>query len=99
MPRIISVFADDLSLFDDFNQRLVNGGLMCAGALLRRFVEDSSVEAIEVFLPPGLLVRTADLREAARRFLPAARRGVGALRFYALHALPEVWSDGRPRIV
>jgi glycosyltransferase involved in cell wall biosynthesis len=99
MPRIFSVFADDLSLFEDFNSSPVNGGLMCAGALLRRFVEEPSVEAIEVFLPPALLVRSADLREAARRFLPEGRRGVGALRFYALHALPEIWSDGAQRIV
>ena len=99
MPRLISVFADDLSLFNDFNATPVNGGVMCAAALLRRFVQEPSVEAIEVFLPPALMVRTGDLREAARRFLPEGRRGVGALRFYALQALPEVWNDGRARII
>jgi glycosyltransferase involved in cell wall biosynthesis len=99
MPRIISVFADDLSLFQDFNESPVNGGVMCAAALLRRFIEEPTVQALEVFLPPALMVRTEDLTLAARRFLPPGRRGVGALRFYALHTLPEVWSDGAPRLL
>jgi glycosyltransferase involved in cell wall biosynthesis len=99
MPRLISVLADDFSLFQDFNDEPVNGGTMASAALLRRFVAEGTVEAVEVFLPPALMVRTSDLREAARRFLPEGRRGIGALRFYALQSLPEVWSDGRPRIV
>src|SRR5688572_7785596 len=99
MSRLISVFVDDLSLFQDFNASPVNGGVMASGALLRRFVQESSIDAIEVFLPSAHMVRKNDLREAARRFLPEGRRGVGALRFYAAQALPEVWSDGRSRIV
>lgn len=99
MPRIVSVFADDFSLFQDFNESPVNGGLMCAAALMRRFVEDPTVEALEVFLPPALMTRTDDLRAAARRFLPENKRGIGALRFYAMHTLPDVWSDRAPRLI
>lgn len=99
MGRIISVIADDLSFFDDLGEMAINGGMMSVAASLRRFIAEQSVEALEAFLPPALMVKTEPLREAARRFLPPEKRGQGALRFYPLHSLPEVWSDGAPRLL
>lgn len=99
MGRIISMIADDLSFFSDPGGMAINGGMMSVAALLRRFIAEESVEALEVFLPPALMIKSEPLREAARHFLPPHKRAQGALRFYPFHALGEIWSDGAPRIM
>jgi glycosyltransferase involved in cell wall biosynthesis len=76
-----------------------HGASLSMSAMLRRCVRDPDLEGLELFLPPALMARPAALAEAARLLLPPERAGRGFLRFHPAHAAPEVWADGKPRIL
>jgi glycosyltransferase involved in cell wall biosynthesis len=77
----------------------VHGANLATAGLLQRCARDPGIDALEVFLPPQVMARPAALAEAARALMPAGRAGQGFLRFHPVHALPETWADGRPRIL
>ncbi|HWD40719.1 MAG TPA: glycosyltransferase [Fimbriimonas sp.] len=80
-------------------------GLHVHGAnvnIARHFVNllgSPEIEALEVFLPPDQYQRREAMAEIASKILPEHRKGKGALRFYPVYALPEVWADGAERIL
>lgn len=92
-----------LDHLDQFGGDLTGAGLHGANLALRdqirQFACSPAIEAIEIFLPSGLVAQGAVLEAAARFILPEHRRGQGLLTFYPLPALPEIWADGAERIL
>lgn len=100
MPYLVSALLDSLDIFQpDAEGIALHGANLTNSFLLRSFCQDPDVEAVEAFIPPGLMARTDKLAEAAEHALPMEMRGKGRLRFYPLHSLPTVWKDGHPRVL
>ncbi len=100
MGLIVSLFIEHLAyLHAEVDGLPVHGASLSTAALLQRCARDPDIEAMEVFLPPALMGKPAALAAAARSLLDSSRAGQGFLRFHPVHALPEVWADGRSRIL
>lgn len=100
MPYTVSTLVDHPGFFlPDAPDLPVHGANLVTSAVLRTLASSERVGALEVFVPPALMASTAALAEAARAALPPERRGLGVLRFYPVHALPDVWADGAPRVL
>ena len=100
MSHLVSLLLDNVSYFDpDLRGLAVHGANLMTVDFLRRVAVHEGVDALEVFLPPSVMVRTDLLAQAAASVLPPSLRGRGRLRFYPNHSLPEIWSDGAPRVL
>jgi glycosyltransferase involved in cell wall biosynthesis len=100
MSHLVSLLLDNVSLFDpDLPGLPVHGANLSTVELLRRFAVHDGVDALEVFLPPSVMVRTDLLAQVAASALPPNLRGRGRLRFYPVHSIPAVWSDAKPRVL
>ncbi len=100
MGHIVSVVLDHLEFLSPEAAGLpVHGANLATSSTLRRFAQDQRLEALELFLPPSEMLDPERLQRAAHSVLPPERRGHGAVRFHPFHALPDVWSDGLPRIL
>jgi D-inositol-3-phosphate glycosyltransferase len=99
LGRIVSIFAGDFHSLGDKSELPINGAHFLTADILKQLISQPWLEALEVFLPPSLMVQEERIAQTAFGFLPPERRGQGALRFYPFYALPEVWSDHAPRAV
>jgi glycosyltransferase involved in cell wall biosynthesis len=100
MRYTVAIQVDHLEFFDVAAGALsVSGAHLTIAALLHYIAADPTIEALEVFIPDALMVRTDALRRAATSLLPPERCGQGFLRFYPIHSLPEIWADAKPRIL
>jgi|GEM_PF-2419541 glycosyltransferase involved in cell wall biosynthesis len=70
----------------------VHGANLIISAQLRLLLSDERVDALEVFLPPTEMIEAERLAAVAEETLPPHRRGRGALRFYPVQTLPEVFA-------
>ncbi len=77
----------------------MQGALLSIYRIFSSLLASTEVEAIEVFLPPSEYQRQDALASVANSILPPGRRGKGALRFYPISSLPEVWADHQPRVL
>jgi glycosyltransferase involved in cell wall biosynthesis len=100
VEHLVSVFLENLEFFDpEIGSLPVHGANLSVASLLQNLLAEPRVRALEVFLPPELILQKERLAQAARMALPTDRRGKGVLRFYPLHSLPEVWQDRQPRLL
>lgn len=100
MAYLVSALLDHLDVFHPHAEGVaLHGANLTNSFLLRSFCQDPEVEAVEAFIPPGLMAQTDKLAEAAEHALPPELRGRGRLRFYPLHSLPDVWKDALPRVL
>ncbi len=100
MTHTVSVLLHQLEHLDpDVEGLEVHGANLMISSQLRALVASPRVGAMEVFLPPRLMAQTDRLAAVARSVLPRERQGKGVLRFYPLHALPDVWRDGEERVL
>ena len=77
----------------------VHGETTANHDLFRSFAESENVKRLEIFLPPHYFADPRPLQRVADNLLPPERRGKGALRFYPIYSLPEVWADEAPRVL
>ncbi|BDI33815.1 hypothetical protein CCAX7_58660 [Capsulimonas corticalis] len=99
MRHRVSVLLETLDLFDpELSNLPLHGANLATVDLLRRIASHNRVEALEVFLAPAAMARADQMALAAQQVLPPALRGQGRLSFYPMHALRDIWADGKPRI-
>lgn len=100
MPHTVAFFVPDLAFFDPELQGVeLQGGNLSVRWFMQSVVVHPGVQKLEAFIPPGLMSDAALLRKAAEGILPPEMMGKGRLSFYAYHALPDVFADGKPRIM
>ncbi len=100
MGIILTTLVEHLGFFESLvATQVMHGAHLSTATLFHRFVADDMVERLEVFLPSEAMLDEGALAHAADALLPAHRRGVGFLRFYPVHSLPDVWGDGAERIL
>ncbi len=96
----ISFIASHVEYFDPHVTNLeLNGANLVISNLIRGFIAHDRVTRFDVFFPPAQISKGAQLASIAAAVLPPHRQGKGILTFYPYHAIPEVWSDGEPRLV
>ncbi|MBI1755597.1 MAG: glycosyltransferase family 4 protein [Fimbriimonas ginsengisoli] len=100
MPRIVSVVLDHLGFFNIHAGGLaVHGANLVVSAQLHEIARRPEVEGFEIFLAPYAMTDPGLLRQSAEGLMPADRMGRGILRFYPMHAMPDIWRDGEARLM
>lgn len=100
MGFVVSVLVDRLEMLDPSLPGLaVHGANLTVSAFLRALAADDAVDTLEVILPPQQTLRADVMALVAEAILPQDRKGRGVLHFVPLHSLPELWADGRERIL
>ena len=96
----VSMICEDLTYFNaNFEGGQLHGANLSIQTQFKAFAGRAEVNALEVFLPPGMIANRPVLEEAAKAILPPERMGKGILRFLPITSLPEIWADGAERIL
>ncbi len=77
----------------------VSGASVALESALFRYANSPSVEALEIYLLPRDLIRSEDLRATAASMLLPENRGRGKLEFHSIYSIPDLWSDGKDRVI
>lgn len=93
------ILSDFASAGRDLAESATHGANIAIGETIRGFLESDEVSFVEVFLPPGEVALKLSIQAIADRVIPERRRGTGSLRIAPIHAIPDHWADGEPRIL
>lgn len=100
MGITVSVLVQLLEQFDPSSGGLqLHGANLTVASTFRNLLANPRIDSLEIFLSPDQYQRQAELPAIAQKILPPSRVGKGALRFYSIYDLPEIWSDGTPRVL
>jgi glycosyltransferase involved in cell wall biosynthesis len=77
----------------------ISGAAVALQVILRRYANDPNVETLELYLAPRDLLNGESLSRLAGQLLWPENFGRGKLEIYSIYSLPEVWADGRERVV
>jgi glycosyltransferase involved in cell wall biosynthesis len=89
----------DCDFFSPPQDNTLHGAFLATSKFLRWVANAPEFERLEVFLPPAVIADHDTIQKSAEHLLEPQSRGQGRLSFYPYHSLPEVWSDGVPRIL
>ena len=90
--KTFSVFLSNTHSLADIDKNELHGANVATSRLLRFWMSDARLDALEVFLPASQMSDHDHLARVAAEFLPFERKGQGALRFYALQHAERVWA-------
>ncbi len=100
MPLRFSMVLDRMGFFDPSLPGMeVHGANLSITSLLRHLISMPDLECLEVFVPPKLIASPDILKTASETLVPAHLQGKGLLHFLPMHTLPEMWGDGRERVI
>lgn len=95
----LSVYLPDCGYLLPPGEASLHGAFLATTKFLQWVANEPAFESLEVFLPPAAMCDRETIKRAAEHTLLPENRGRGRLSFYLIHSLPEVWADGRPRIL
>ena len=100
MPHLVSVIIDDLDVINpQYGTNTINGAQIGVQGTLKAFVNHPDVAALEIFVPPHYLVNQDYMAQCAASLLLPENMGKDRLQFLPIHLIPNVWADGRARIL
>ncbi|MDX2065181.1 MAG: glycosyltransferase family 4 protein [Fimbriimonadaceae bacterium] len=77
----------------------ISGAVIALDVSLRMLANHPDVETLELYLAPRDMAMSAGFREVAESILEPTNFGRGKLEFLPALAIPELWADGRERVI
>jgi glycosyltransferase involved in cell wall biosynthesis len=77
----------------------ISGAVIALDVSLRMLANHPDVECLELYLAPRDMAMASGFRDVAETILEPANFGKGRLEFLPALAIPEIWADGRERVI
>lgn len=100
MPFRVSFLAESVqNLKGDGTASGLTGQKISRLGMLRRLLRRSEVEVLELLVEPAVITSQDSVQALAQSLLAPDLLGQGKLEILPSHYLPEIWGDGRERLI